>query len=256
MVACKQEDMDFPLSTAAVLSARFTLVTPVGWFNRCDKDEKGNSMESSSQKSRLADGGYFENSGVSTAVDIGSRLEEFLRKDPDEQSKTTSGKPTIKVVYLAITDRRSQEIQKAGGMNEILSPIKALWYSRDARGLSIIDQAEYLTDAASADPGRTRKNLKLFEKHYSFQRFRQFYLHNPKFKSNPKEILKEGKPLSSIFQSDLLQFPLGWLLSKPSQEAIKERIGGKACEDDLSSTSNNDCVFKSIKDELNNSFAA
>ncbi|MEH2231074.1 MAG: hypothetical protein V7K71_15880 [Nostoc sp.] len=247
MVACKAEDMDFPLSTAAVLSARFTLVTPVGWFNRCEKNEKGKSIESSSQKSRLADGGYFENSGVSTAVDIGSRLEEFLIKNPEKQS-------TINVVYLAITDRRSQEIQEAGGMNEILSPIKALWNSRDARGLSIIDQAEYLTDAASADAGLTPKNL--FEKHYSFQRFRQLYLHNPKFKSQP-----EGKPLSSIiFESDLVQFPLGWLLSKPSQEAIKQRIGGKQnCKPDLSSTpnrsstsTNNDCVFQSIKEELNN----
>jgi hypothetical protein len=66
-VACKKKDnkeIDFPLSTAAILSARFTIVTPAGWFNRCDK-QNGETLPS--QKARLVDGGYFENSGISTA---------------------------------------------------------------------------------------------------------------------------------------------------------------------------------------------
>ncbi|MHC5719087.1 MAG: hypothetical protein ACYTX0_45245, partial [Nostoc sp.] len=76
-VACKEKDnkeIDFPLSTAAILSARFTLVTPVGWFDRCDSEKDGKNLQ---QKARLADGGYFENSGISTAYEIGKRLEEI-----------------------------------------------------------------------------------------------------------------------------------------------------------------------------------
>ncbi|BAY14920.1 hypothetical protein NIES21_07060 [Anabaenopsis circularis NIES-21] len=250
-VACnaKKEDIiDPPLSTAAVLSARFISVTPVGWFNRCDRDEKGKPIQSSSRKSRLADGGYFENSGVSTAVEIGSRLEEFLRKEKEQEK--------IQVVYLAITDLRPQKIDRGfielfGGLNEIMSPINALYNSRDARGFSIIDQAKYLTDPASYDPNSIFNSG--FKKHYSSQRFRQFYLHNQEFtfKDGEKVISQDEKRLSEN-GSDKTEFPLGWLLSEPSQEAIKKLVGGSQdCGKDGMKTSNNDCVFESIKEELN-----
>ncbi|MEA5603253.1 hypothetical protein, partial [Nostoc sp. UHCC 0252] len=258
-VACKEKKEDIidpPLSTAAVLSARFISVTPVGWFNRCDKDEKDKIVP---HKSRLADGGYFENSGVSTAFEIGSRLEEFLRKDSEKIAAEAKAneKPTIKVVYLAITDLPSQKIEKAGGfieifggLNEIMSPINALWNSRDARGFSIINQAKYLTDPASSDPNFKSKNL--FDKHYSSQRFREFYLHNQEFtfKDGKKVIFQDEKRLSKN-GADKTEFPLGWLLSEPSQEAIKKLVGGSQdCGNDSRKTSHNDCVFKSIKDEL------
>ena len=231
-VACKKDkkDLDFPLSTAAILSARFTLVTPVGWFDRCDNGKDGKVEEKNRQKARLADGGYFENSGISTAFEIGKRLEEILKKDPIKGEK-------IKVIYLAITDQSPPEIPKAGGFNEVMSPIFASLSTREARGRSAVAQVEYLVDGANADSNST--NDSNFQKKYAKHRFRQFYLHDV----DPDK----GKAFSKF------KLPLGWFLSEYSQDFIQKQIGyknGKDCPDDLTNGSHNNCVFRSIKEEL------
>ena len=231
-VACKKDnkDLDFPLSTAAILSARFPLVTPVGWFDRCDSRKDGEAeAKNSGQKARLADGGYFENSGISTAFEIGKKLEKTLEKDIKDKK--------IKVIYLAITDQPSSEIPKAGGFNEVLSPIGALYNSREARGLSAVAQVEYLVDVANAAPNST--NDSNFQKKYAKHQFRQFYLH---------DVDSVNKKAFSTFNP-----PLGWFLSKYSQDFIQEQIGyknEKDCPDDLTNGSHNNCVFRSIKEEL------
>lgn len=233
-VACKEKDnkeIDFPLSTAAILSARFTLVTPVGWFDRCDSEKDGKNLQ---QKARLADGGYFENSGISTAYEIGKRLEEILEKDIKDKK--------IKVIYLALTDQPSSEIPKAGGFNEVMSPIGAALNSwQKARGLSAIAQIEYLVDIANADPNS--RNDSDFQKKYANHHFRQFYLHDVN--------LAKKKPFSTF------DLPLGWFLSKYSQDFIQEQIGyikaidnSKNCPNNLAKGSHNNCVFRSIKEEL------
>jgi hypothetical protein len=271
------KNIDFPLSTAAILSARFPFVTPVGWFNRCDivKDKNNNIVKDKDnndkkvyRKTRLADGGYFENSGVSTAVDIGSRLEETLRnkiklnKCIDASDKTVIDKcidasdQTVKVVYLAITDKHPSEIPKAGGLNELLSPIKALWNSRDARGLSVVAQAEYLLDAFKADHEYSIKNF--FQRYYTSHRFRQFYLHNQKLTNcSTFDQLNLDKPLSkncTVQPERKFQLPLGWFLSHNSQDIIKNQIRvyktDKDCPDNLTEGTNNQCVFRSIREEL------
>ncbi|MEH1858866.1 MAG: hypothetical protein V7L21_12840 [Nostoc sp.] len=103
-VACSVNEahINFPLSTAAVLSARFPLVTPVGWFNKCNdangeplkNDNKESLTYKNGLKTRLADGGYFENSAFTTARDIGRRLEKILedKKISDKTFKMRSHK--------------------------------------------------------------------------------------------------------------------------------------------------------------------
>src|SRR5262249_51189499 len=62
-----------PLSTAAVLSARFPWITPSAWFYT-QKDDETNSIKdcAPAEKSmtKVSDGGYFESSGVATALDL------------------------------------------------------------------------------------------------------------------------------------------------------------------------------------------
>lgn len=239
-VACKNKDgkygkdgkeIDFPLSTAAILSARFSVVTPAGWFNRCGSD--GNP-----QKARLVDGGYFENSGITTAYEIGTKLEEIIKKDKDFFKDKK-----IKVIYLAFTDKPSSEIPKAGGFNEVMSPLGATWNVwQKARGLSAIAQIEYLVDVANPDPNST--NGSDFQTEYANHHFRQFYVHDVDPVS--KKPFRNFNP------------PLGWFLSEYSQKFIQEQIGyakdPKDCLGDLTKTntskSHNNCVFRSIKDEL------
>jgi hypothetical protein len=63
-----QAQLDAPdvlLSTAALTSARFPIISPAGAFEVKDQSQFGD---------RLVDGGYFENSGDSTALDVAEAL--------------------------------------------------------------------------------------------------------------------------------------------------------------------------------------
>ncbi len=60
-------DTDMRLSTAVALSARFPLLTPAGW------------LEKEGKKIRLVDGGYFENSGVATAMDVMTAIDTLAK---------------------------------------------------------------------------------------------------------------------------------------------------------------------------------
>ena len=56
-------NLEVPLSTAVSLSARFPFITPAGWY-----------YAKTGEKRRLVDGGYSDNSGVATALDLTTRL--------------------------------------------------------------------------------------------------------------------------------------------------------------------------------------
>ena len=56
---------DIRLSTAAMLSARFPIISPAGILRASGDDETGD---------RVVDGGYFENAGLTTAMDVASEL--------------------------------------------------------------------------------------------------------------------------------------------------------------------------------------
>ncbi|WP_392534943.1 hypothetical protein [Nostoc sp. C117] len=237
-VACNVNEtgglIDFPLSTAAVLSARFPLVTPVGWFKKCN-DANGKALINNKNetltynnglKTRLADGGYFENSGFTTARDIGQRLEKILEKEIKDK--------TFKVVYLAITDNSFLEPSKVEGLNELLSPLLALLNSREARGRSVIKQGEYELDGKIPD---NKKND--LQEH----RFRQFYLTHVDGKTPVKN--NDGKnPVKAP------ELPLGWYLSKISQNAIRDRVGNPIDCSPGKPEDNNNCVMKSIIEEV------
>lgn len=124
-------DIDFRLSTAAGISARFPFVTPVAWYAK------------NSAKFRLADGGYFDNSGVSTALDIGRTLQK-LKKYPDE----------FEIIYISIVNlpnRSSTGKVKTEGLNEVGSPIRTVFNVRSARSKNIVKQAKYLLNDESGD---------------------------------------------------------------------------------------------------------
>lgn len=192
-----RDDLDFPLSTGTVLSARFPVATPVGWF-------EVPSPDGTPQRYRLADGGYFENSGVSTALDIDPVLRPKQQQVP------------IKLVYISIVDQYTQNLT-ATGLNELLSPLRALLNSREARGRSVIQQAEYSLDPNQPD--------------------------NP-FDNGFRKL---------VLDKQLADLPLGWLLSEASQNTIRAQSGWPdLCQPPSRRDSlwSNSCVAKSILDEL------
>ncbi len=85
-------DLDAPdisLSTAAVASARFPVISPAGAVSVTDAPGYGD---------RLVDGGYFENSGDTTALDIATALLEYglqpiilsISNDPERKVEDVS----------------------------------------------------------------------------------------------------------------------------------------------------------------------
>jgi hypothetical protein len=199
--------INFRLSTAVGLSARFPFVTPVGWFKKRREpveDPKTCPIKRSADGPtiRLADGGYFENSGVSTALAIGRELQKVI----DERKLTDK----TKIVYLAIiesfqpSDQRLKE--NAGGvLNESLSPVRALGAVRSARAQSVVCQAEQ-SENKSNDPDqeiRQCNNIDVSE--------------NTKFEDdNFRKLLLAKLPG---------RLPLGWSLSGAAQDSIECQVG-------------------------------
>ena len=211
-IAIDEPDLDLKLSTAAGLSVRFPYLTPVGWYQRSD-----------SSKLRLADGGYFDNSGIPTALDIGRSL----------QGVEGYGK-TFEIVYLSLMDGQFNERPtqlKSEGLNEVLSPVRALFNARESRSRSAVELSTFTVNYGIKDPLKYK--------------FRTLFLK------------KSG---------DGVKLPLGWLISNRSRDFIdrqtpdpndpatacdieKFREGfekGRVVMDD----NHNPCVIRSIGNDL------
>lgn len=211
-IALNESQLDLRLSTAAVLSARFPFVTPVGWFQR----------KSDGSKLRLADGGYFDNSGIPTALDIGRALQ-----------KVKGYGKSFELIYLAIVDQPqvdSGKPLKSAGMNEILSPIRALFSAREARSASAIELSTYTLNDGITDPFKLRFRTLMLEK---------------------------------VNLDQQIRLPLGWQLSTASKEFIFNQIPAPSqCNatqfrqilsrntSNIDVKNHNSCVAKSIESDL------
>jgi hypothetical protein len=116
---------DPPLSTAAFLSARFPYITPAGWIRAPEQKD----MPS---KRRLVDGGYFENTGIATILDV----IEVLRSVRGSGGSV----PEFRVIVIRIGAHDGTNIIQRQGMGESLSPIRAMLNTRGARGRDAIEQ--------------------------------------------------------------------------------------------------------------------
>jgi hypothetical protein len=112
--------VDLPLSTAALLSARFTLLSPAG------------TLPCPGPRRRLVDGGYFENSGLTTMLDVVDGLRDL------------AGERGIALVILRIENSRAttnadtvagaEQPNPSGALAELASPVRTLLATREARG--------------------------------------------------------------------------------------------------------------------------
>jgi hypothetical protein len=129
----RHPQIDMPLSTTAHNSARFTYVSPAGRF-----DEDG---------SHVVDGGYFENSGAATGLDILRELEKELCRDKNG----SLGLVVPKIIMisndpLGIASGSRKMSQTKGTLHEAkqhrpgtflvdtLAPLQTLFSTREARG--------------------------------------------------------------------------------------------------------------------------
>lgn len=132
----RQDSVDISMSTAAVLSARFPWLTPAGSFQITvpNASQSPGSSALLRQKIQLVDGGYLDNSGVVTALDIVREIETAVSKMNPPQ------KVQINLIILESGDFANPKVMPA----DYLAPFQALLSTRVARGVVAIEQAERL----------------------------------------------------------------------------------------------------------------
>ena len=183
---------DVPLSTAAHLSARFTYVSPAARFV--------------SDNSHAVDGGYFENSGATTGVDILRKI-GLLQRDPDPNKQAIVANVVPKVIMISNSpvgtafweqrcpdknnkEKENRTIQRelshrnpSSFLEDALAPVYSLLNTRDARGVYAQRAIGYVNNGFSLDP---KKQVYFF----------------------------------SLAQTTV-PLPLGWMLSNRAAEAIQ-----------------------------------
>jgi hypothetical protein len=141
-ISCKSDGKieALPLSTAAVLSARFPWITPSGWYY--DPSESGECISPQKSVTKLSDGGYFEASGVATALDLAHSLKTII----DQRGMNID----IKLVILTSGGFASDT---ADGLDEALDPIRTMLNASEARGYIEVgraDRADFARTAAQS----------------------------------------------------------------------------------------------------------
>ena len=115
---------DVKLSDAASMSARFPWILPAATIRRNGKII------------RLVDGGYFDNSGVETALDLIEDLVNIYQVH-QQYPNDAYGHPVpfdFEIHLITISGYVEDEPQAWQGLDEGLSPLRALLSSREARG--------------------------------------------------------------------------------------------------------------------------
>ena len=208
--------VDVPLSTAAHLSARFTYVSPAARFR--------------SDRTHAVDGGYFENSGATTALDILRQVNVILN---NSNSKAEFADVIPKIIMIsnsptgtAFGNRKSKDLSKTrrttiareishykpgSFLEDAVAPAYALLHTREARGVY-----------AQRAIGRAQQ-IFYSERGLPQDPHRQVYFFS---------LAQTSVPL-----------PLGWMLSNRAAEAIQHEL------DDLKSSPRG---LVTIVDEYNN----
>ena len=182
---------NIPLSTAADMSARFTYVSPAGRFP---------------DGSHVVDGGYFENFGATTALEIVTRIKDVCRF-----ANVTN--VSVKVIMISNDPRkgslmiapakpgpeppgpkRSQSVTaKPNFLGDLLAPPVALMNTRDARGVY------------------AQKAIRREQRPFKADRDEQV-------PSDTKDIVSFGLRDTNV------PLPLGWLLSREAAKTMQDQL--------------------------------
>jgi hypothetical protein len=136
--------IDISLSTAAVLSARFPWLTPPGSILVAVPNT--NQSTALGKTVQLVDGGYLDNSGVTTALVIIREIEAAIAK------MTPSLKVQINLVILTSGDFANPNVV----LGDYLAPFQALLSTRGARAEIAIKEAERVFATGTPGPNPLR----------------------------------------------------------------------------------------------------
>ncbi|MBB4373482.1 putative chitinase [Bradyrhizobium sp. cir1] len=121
----KSHSLRIPLSTAAFTSARFPWVTPAATAS------VKNDCITSHPHARLVDGGYVENSGIETALDLIEKLNAI---------KGTSDAPKFRIYLLSLVNGQFGD-HGSFMFGELMEPVRALLSTRTSRTYVALNHA-------------------------------------------------------------------------------------------------------------------
>ena len=218
-------ERDVSLSTAALLSARFPLISPPGVVtNRQDK-----------LVARIIDGGYFENFGATTALELArqltqAKLDPFvieITNDPEMLVARRTEKPGANAHGsllcsvddfdpLCEPDPPINEIQKNYWFSDIRGPLSGLFGSRNAHGgQALRSLAGFAGPGTAFCPSQEAKNPISFV---------HIVVH-PQY-----QVSWWSRFLGDQTTCTRVEVPLNWWLSKPVQNYLNDQIEKKALE--------------------------
>ncbi len=167
---------DLRLSTAALLSARFPIISPAGIL-RAEGDERIGD--------RAVDGGYFENSGLTSAMDVAREVRRFgvvpivlwVQNDPRvDPADPTPPPPAADVKAPVWAPPRGAStpfmgasepsgLERAFGV--VIAPVTALTETRDGHGAEVAAAAQrdlqtLNQDVTPADPAEVGSSYFVF----------------------------------------------------------------------------------------------
>ena len=198
---------DLALSTAVGLSARFPYLTPAAYYLRKPSDGSERA-----QKRRLVDGGYVDNTGIETALDLIRILTEIAAHNKLAEKHKFS---RLRFVLLSVSTKTVIPDREAGGLSEIMSPIRAMIASWRSRSEITFRNAEQ--ELARVAPGGR---------------------------------LDEARFSRLTMDATYSDLPLSWYLSLATRNNIGNLVAASnACPDGLDAMQTN-CVFSTILKEL------
>ncbi|MDR2875756.1 MAG: patatin-like phospholipase family protein [Methylobacillus sp.] len=180
--------IDVPLTTAAVMSARFPIITPparLPFELPVSKDpwQKPQPVD-------LVDGGYYENSGLTVATHL---IRTLMKENDAPQSDDKI--PAVAITFIYISNGDVEVTDPDKDIHFLPAPVTALYNSRDAHG----DEVKWNFDSALTEPiNEICKNQRC-----------------PAIKSVSSRMVALRPP---IFKK--VSVPLGWALGPDSRKEI------------------------------------
>jgi len=195
-------DADVPLSTAAHLSARFPYISP-----------GGRVPGPNPACSHLVDGGYFENSGAATLLDL-------LEALPDSTPGGPAGYVPV-VISINNDPERDCPTSPSGFLSEVTIPIDTLLDTRGARGRAAeLGLMKYTTGETEVQQRLAGCDDAHGDDAHGY--YLEFAL--------PRDCAAERQRHDpSARRARTVPVPLGWMLSGAAQEEMDRQWESDAC---------------------------
>jgi hypothetical protein len=187
------------MSTVALMSARFTYVSPAGTY---------------APGTHVVDGGYFENSGAATALQWWAQLEDDVIDFNTEAKKKAPRPALIRDVFIYI-DNSAPDVARAGATGTGPEPRRMEFRERTPR---LLPEISAPIDALLAARGAHAVEAKA--------RARQSF--DPDFIAFDTNVLRRP-PAATTQQTRkaaerLNKAPLGWVLSRSAQQILDREL--------------------------------